>query len=85
MVCDKLFLAEFQTCIVSVPSLLYKIITGAGFASAVHIISLWSARFGFGSPFPLIVTDDGVSKIRLKHFTMGKFQNGQSVNENGIA
>ena len=63
MVSDRLFLAEFPICTVSVPSLLYRVITGSGFASAVHIISLWSPRFGFGSEFPLIVTELGVSKV----------------------
>ena len=63
MVSDKLFWAEFPTCTTSVPSLLYKVITGSGFASAVHTISLSSPRFGFGSEFPLIVTDLGESKV----------------------
>ena len=63
MVSDKVFLAEFPTCTVFVLSLLYKVITGSGFASAVHIISLCSPRLGFGSEFPLIVTELGESKV----------------------
>ena len=63
MVSNKLFLAKFPICIVSVPSLLYKTIIDSGFASAVHIICLWSPRLGFGSEFPLILTDLGESKV----------------------
>ena len=63
MVSDRLFLVESPMCIVSVPPLLYKVIRGSGVASAVHIISLRSATFGFVSEFPWIVNDLGESKI----------------------